>query len=549
MRKELKKLYLNPFKVSHIYLDIWDEENEFRDLVDKLHSLVKRLLQEIPKACGNQRDHVDLSTLIPTFLNDPLSDINHLAYPIYEPLDQEVVIDSATPFPKFWDQCQRWLNYAGGPYCQKRTIADIEETTIVQWNNFMAQQKQVVSAAGTLLVKHDHDGIPGTVALSPIYFPCGFTRLPSEWQAQLPVDCLGRSWLHRILDSSYPNSRLTERHHRLEQMISERGDLNCQNVLGQTPLMSAIVCNNLRVVQILLDNNANPDQEDVCGLTPLHYAAAMGHKSCCEVLLQNSTLSLNKQEENFHLTPLMLAFLHKQAQSMERLFAEERLLLPMASSICWLFDKDPPHEFNHDNQILILSGLVQNMPDFHFGKANGLRFSLQIAVCSQNSQQLQKLGALPIVYDGWDEGFHDLLETAVQDNFVEGVRYFCKHPNIDINRPVNDIEETILMYAIRINPHRSIETGNEKWLKIITIILDTPGINLNLYNEDGRSALDYARVLGLPDIARAIEVLMVQHQHGVSFPVTVVGHQGAEHIGWADQRLHHPNMEDASFED
>lgn len=82
------------------------------------------------------------------------------------------------------------------------------------------------------------------------------------------VDCLGRTRFHILRDVGSPLAWSTD-------------DVDSPDVLGRTPLYLACQDGTDQVVDDLLRAGANPLQQTITGLTPLHVAAMLGHRSIC----------------------------------------------------------------------------------------------------------------------------------------------------------------------------------------------------------------------------------------------------------------------------
>lgn len=68
-------------------------------------------------------------------------------------------------------------------------------------------------------------------------------------------------------------------------LINNGADLNYNNAMG-TPLMAAIVKNNIEIVILLLKKNVNIEQKDSNGTTALIYAAMFKNHDICKILIQ-----------------------------------------------------------------------------------------------------------------------------------------------------------------------------------------------------------------------------------------------------------------------
>ncbi len=83
---------------------------------------------------------------------------------------------------------------------------------------------------------------------------------------------------------------------------SPQTNVNVQNQLGETPLMLAAINNQLDLAKVLIARGADVNRE---GWTPLHYAAAKGHREMMRLLLENDAY-LDSESAN-GTTPLMMA--------------------------------------------------------------------------------------------------------------------------------------------------------------------------------------------------------------------------------------------------
>lgn len=78
------------------------------------------------------------------------------------------------------------------------------------------------------------------------------------------------------------------------------------------PLSQAVINNNIRILQMLLDNEADINAQDNDGNTALHYAVSLGHANIVKKLLSVKTIQLNLKN-SFDYTPLYMAVLrHNQ---------------------------------------------------------------------------------------------------------------------------------------------------------------------------------------------------------------------------------------------
>ncbi|PKX96290.1 ankyrin repeat domain-containing protein, partial [Aspergillus novofumigatus IBT 16806] len=78
---------------------------------------------------------------------------------------------------------------------------------------------------------------------------------------------------------------------------------NIPDTDGRTPLSHAVELGLARIVQLLLDSNADINLEDKCGRTPLLWATQEGHQT---LLLLTSRADINLEDKLRH-TPLLWA--------------------------------------------------------------------------------------------------------------------------------------------------------------------------------------------------------------------------------------------------
>lgn len=91
--------------------------------------------------------------------------------------------------------------------------------------------------------------------------------------------------------------------------FNNRSDFNIQSADNCTPLMRAVKCLNLNVVNYLLQNGAYLDLEDRCGQRCLQFLVDVGLKPSCEILssLIRSGADINARINEMNQTLLMRA--------------------------------------------------------------------------------------------------------------------------------------------------------------------------------------------------------------------------------------------------
>ena len=71
----------------------------------------------------------------------------------------------------------------------------------------------------------------------------------------------------------------------VQLLLNEGADPNKKNTSGETPLNWAATKGHKEVVQVLIDGGADPNWANEWGETPLHSAASEGHKDVVQLLL------------------------------------------------------------------------------------------------------------------------------------------------------------------------------------------------------------------------------------------------------------------------
>lgn len=88
--------------------------------------------------------------------------------------------------------------------------------------------------------------------------------------------------------------------------LAPKTEVNVHTHIGDTPLMAAIRNDLLEVVQILLENGANPDFPNIEGWYPIHFATQENNLQIVELLVKHGAV-INRQDGRFGNTPLHTA--------------------------------------------------------------------------------------------------------------------------------------------------------------------------------------------------------------------------------------------------
>ncbi len=91
----------------------------------------------------------------------------------------------------------------------------------------------------------------------------------------------------------------------LKLLLTHGAKIEAKNIIGQTPLFSAVIHNNPEGLKILIEHGANVNAQQAGGQTPLHVAALNGYYDVAQILIQSK--SLIKAKDSNGETPLQFA--------------------------------------------------------------------------------------------------------------------------------------------------------------------------------------------------------------------------------------------------
>lgn len=107
-------------------------------------------------------------------------------------------------------------------------------------------------------------------------------------------------------------------HHQMAEFLIKAGaavNSPARNGLGAAPLHSAAAAGQLKLVNLLLDNDADPNTREQNGSTPLHIAAENGNSEIIRALLFNgATLTIRNQDEKLPIDLATAAGHHEAAK-------------------------------------------------------------------------------------------------------------------------------------------------------------------------------------------------------------------------------------------
>jgi ankyrin repeat protein len=314
--------------------------------------------------------------------------------------------------------------------------------------------------------------------------------MDTDWTS---LDCLGRTWLHQILDVTPRASarvlwemRLEDLQHEIRRKVYIKYKIGKEDISGRTVLHIACQKGYSDFVEVLLDKGAGPLQETFCGLQPLHLAAMSGSVETCKILLRHIPPADIRNVDKFGRRPIDYALANRHPKVVH--------LLHPASDLS-------PHVYPTNKTPLLIDAVRQNdLPRVQllipgFADPN-MVFKVSISETRASSPLFEALyrnrisgnfviadflllnGAAidAVLYDNGKTALH-ILSTRCFPLCV----YFLLNKGADMS--IRDDEgRTALMYASKHN-------------QILTPFLRMhPGLDLlELTDIWGRSAIDYAR--------------------------------------------------------
>jgi ankyrin repeat protein len=102
----------------------------------------------------------------------------------------------------------------------------------------------------------------------------------------------------------------------LEYLLRLYPEIQPEQIEGYSPLLCAILTDNVRVVEVLLHNNSNVIKHFIKGDTPLSLAIELGHTKIVKLLLANTDLNVNDYfqiGQHAGRVPLVAAILSRKA--------------------------------------------------------------------------------------------------------------------------------------------------------------------------------------------------------------------------------------------
>ncbi|KAI9778532.1 MAG: hypothetical protein M1839_008063 [Geoglossum umbratile] len=102
--------------------------------------------------------------------------------------------------------------------------------------------------------------------------------------------------------------------------LEKRAKVNCETVIGQTPLLLAAKSGRVEVVRLLLVKRAHANQRDADGRTPLSWVAENGHVKVVQLLVDKGAEL--EARDNYGRTPLRRATMNRQIEVVQLLLSK-----------------------------------------------------------------------------------------------------------------------------------------------------------------------------------------------------------------------------------
>ena len=290
----------------------------------------------------------------------------------------------------------------------------------------------------------------------------------------------------------------------IEMLLKNNGNPNI-NVGRNTPLIDAIMIENIKLVEMLLDNGADPNIRDEIGYTPLNVACGSDETFNLEIikLLLERDAEPNDSDEE---TNLFWVFSNDEA-STEQKFAATKLLLEHGYDLNKL-DEDGEllndffYLLDDDDNLEILKLCMEYGLDLNYFTDERKYYGNLITIPSKNDQ----IKTLKFILDNdIDPNISkEALIIAVKNNNIEIVRLLLEYgadPNVQ-----NGLNDTPLTTAMV-----------ERNLKMMSILLDSgadphfvwydeyrPDINLNM--------IQYAKRIGHNGVLQLLESYILEKE-------------------------------------
>lgn len=132
--------------------------------------------------------------------------------------------------------------------------------------------KADIESVRSLLSQGANPNVAGSDGLVPLMVATGSTRVVSD----------------NYVSSQAVESKTTKEIREIVELLLENGaNPNYQDKLGRSPLFNAVYHRKVSLVDSLLENGANPNMLNKSGLSPLYYAIYHCYGDVAEVLLEN----------------------------------------------------------------------------------------------------------------------------------------------------------------------------------------------------------------------------------------------------------------------
>lgn len=235
-------------------------------------------------------------------------------------------------------------------------------------------------------------------------------------------------------------------------------DVNLPNDNGDTPLIAAVSCENMRAVELLLSHpniNVNiVNGED----NPLMIAVKAGDLEMVKLLCSHPKIDINIQDSNLG-TPLMLSCGYRHTDIAKYLLSRPEI--DIHRRIC---DQDLK---DHDAFTVSVEGGLIDIIKMIMEHPSYVPTSEHLAHCCYLDSDMVKLylGTFPNIDINEKTNYLSPLIVSVVEKNTDVLEYLITLPQFDIDKKMSDGKTSVLYYACI-----------ENYIEIVKILLSRPDI-------------------------------------------------------------------------
>jgi hypothetical protein len=164
----------------------------------------------------------------------------------------------------------------------------------------------------------------------------------------------------------------------LAQFLAINPELDIIDEYGYTPLIQAVIVNSVTKTRLILEANAKVDFPDLTGRTALHWAASNSNYELIELLLQNHA---NPNAYTISGQPVLVMPLLKREQSLVK------LLTQYGASLDFAKDFINVKQLGHRFELIGRADVVDNTNTFIEADLEGFYFEFNLAMVANSLQE------------------------------------------------------------------------------------------------------------------------------------------------------------------